>query len=135
MAYADTGLFGIYAGTDEDDTGEVMAVVGEELNAAGDTITEAELARAKAQMKAGLLMAMERPASRSEQIARHILIHGRPLDPDEIVAKIDALSVSDVRKAGLAMLKRGKVAFAGVGPAGGLETAAGMADSLGGPAA
>jgi hypothetical protein len=40
-----------------------------------------------------------------------------------------------VRKAGLAMLKRGKVALAGVGPASGLETAAGMADSLGGPAA
>ena len=94
------------------------------------------MARAKAQMKAGLLMAMERPTARAEQIARQILIHGRPLDPDEIVARIDALTVDDVLQGRpWRCCERGKSAFAGVGPAGGLETAAGIADSLGGPAA
>lgn len=133
--YADTGLFGIYAGTDEVDTGEAMQVIGDEFTGAGDSITAIELARAKAQMKAGLLMAMERPTSRAEQIARQILIHGRPLDPDEIVARIDALTVEDVRNAGRALLKRGRPAFAGVGPKRGLETAASVANILKSPAA
>ncbi|KAA5602509.1 M16 family metallopeptidase [Blastochloris sulfoviridis] len=133
--YADTGLFGVYAGTDESDIAEAMRVIAGELDAAAGNITAAEVARAKAQMKAGLLMAMERPASRAEQIARQILFHGRPLDPDEVVARIDALSVEDVRMAGRMMLDRGKPAFAGVGPAGGLESAVGIADSLRNPAA
>ncbi|ALK10822.1 M16 family metallopeptidase [Blastochloris viridis] len=128
--YADTGLFGVYVGTDQGDTGEVTRVIADELAGAGAGITLAEVARAKAQMKAGLLMAMERPTTRAEQIARQILIYGRPLDPDEIVAKIDALTVEDVRNAGLALTTRAKPAFAGVGPAGGLETAASMAESL-----
>ena len=128
--YADTGLFGIYAGTDEADTGEAMRVISAEFAGAADGITAHEVARAKAQMKAGLLMAMERPTSRAEQIARQILIHGRPLDPDEIVARIEALTVDDVRAAGRALLKRARPAFAGVGPKHGLETAAGVADIL-----
>ena len=67
MAYSDTGFFGIYAGTDDDDAPELMQVVMDEMERAVSTITEAEVARAKAQMKAGLLMALESSSARAEQ--------------------------------------------------------------------
>ena len=59
VPYADTGMFGLYAGTDAADVPELMRVVVDEISDAAETLTEAEVARAKAQMKAGLLMALE----------------------------------------------------------------------------
>ena len=56
--YADTGFFGLYTGTDPSDAPEMMEVVVDVINEAVETLTEAEIARAKAQMKAGLLMAL-----------------------------------------------------------------------------
>ena len=58
-AYADGGLFGIYAGTGEDDLGELVPAVCTEFVGVADTITEAELVRARNQIKAGTLMALE----------------------------------------------------------------------------
>src|SRR5262249_11199745 len=59
VAYSDTGMFGLYAGTDVADAAELMRVVVGEIAAAADGLAEAEVARVKAQMKAGLLMALE----------------------------------------------------------------------------
>ena len=78
--YADTGMFGVYAGTDAADVPELMRVVVDEIAAAADNITEAEVDRAKAQMKAGLLMALESSGARAEQLARQML-DLRPADP------------------------------------------------------
>ena len=66
-------MFGLYAGTDAADVPELMRVVVDEIAAAADDITEAEVARAKAQMKAGLLMALESSGARAEQLARQML--------------------------------------------------------------
>ena len=88
--YADTGMFGIYAGTDAGDVEELMRVVVDEIAAAAGNITEAEIARAKAQMKAGLLMALESSGARAEQLARQMLIYGRPMPLEEMVAQIEA---------------------------------------------
>ena len=57
--YSDTGFFGLYTGTDPGDAPEMMEVIVDVINDAVETLTEAEVARAKAQMKAGLLMALE----------------------------------------------------------------------------
>ena len=62
-----------------------MQVVIDELERAATTMTEAEIARAKAQMKAGLLMALESSSARAEQLARQIMIYGRPLPLPEIM--------------------------------------------------
>ena len=56
-----------------------------------DCFTEVELARAKAQIKAGLLMSLESTSARCEQMAQHMLIHGTPFDPDDLVRRIDAV--------------------------------------------
>ena len=74
--YTDTGFFGLYTGTDPNDAPEMMEVIVDVINDAAETLTEAEIARAKAQMKAGLLMALESCSSRAEQLARHMLAYG-----------------------------------------------------------
>jgi len=128
--YSDTGMFGLYAGTDAADVAELMRVVVGEINAAAETINEAEVARAKAQMKAGLLMALESSGARAEQLARQMIHWGRPIPLDELVGKIDAVTVESTRAAGRALIARGRPAVAALGPGSGLESAATIADSL-----
>jgi predicted Zn-dependent peptidase len=128
--YADSGMFGLYAGTDADDVAELMRVVVGEIHAAAETISDAEVARAKAQMKAGLLMALESSSARTEQLARQIIAWGRPIPLDEIVAKVEAVTLESTRAAGGALLARGRPALAALGPGPGLEHAAMIADSL-----
>jgi predicted Zn-dependent peptidase len=128
--YSDTGMFGLYAGTDAADVAELMRVVVGEINAAAETINEAEVARSKAQMKAGLLMALESSGARAEQLARQMLHWGRPIPLDELVEKIEAVTVESSRAAGRALIARGRPAVAALGPGTGLESAATIADSL-----
>ncbi len=128
--YSDTGMFGLYAGTDAADLPELMRVVVGEITNASETITEAEIARAKAQMKAGLLMALESSSARTEQLARQIFAWGRPIPLDELVARIEAVTVESARAAGRALIARGRLAVAALGPGPGLESAATIAESL-----
>ncbi|RAI42983.1 M16 family metallopeptidase [Rhodoplanes roseus] len=127
--YADTGLFGLYAGTDAADAQELMRVVVDEMEAAAEQLTEAEVNRAKAQMKSGLLMALESSGARAEQLARQMIIHDRVMSIDEIVARVDAVTVESARAAGRSLLARSRPAVAALGP-GGLESAAAIAESL-----
>jgi len=128
--YSDTGMFGLYAGTDAADVAELMRVVVGEISAAAETINEAEVARAKAQMKAGLLMALESSGARAEQLARQMMAWGRPIALDELIGRIEAVTVETTRAAGRALIARGRPAVAALGPGAGLESAATIADSL-----
>jgi predicted Zn-dependent peptidase len=134
MPYSDTGMFGLYAGTDEADAPELMRVVIDQIESATETLNEAEIARAKAQMKAGLLMALESSEARLGQIARQMLAFGRPIPLDEIVGKVEAVTVESARAAGRALLARGRPAIAALGPGNGLESTAAIAESLVRPA-
>ncbi len=131
--YSDTGMFGLYAGTDAADVPELMRVVVGEITNATETITEAEIARAKAQMKAGLLMALESSSARTEQLARQMFAWGRPIPLDELVARIEAVTVASARAAGRALITRGRPAIAALGPGPGLESAATIAETLARP--
>jgi len=129
--YLDTGLFGLYSGTDVGDLAELMQVVVDEIADLAQTVTELEVARARAQMKAGLLMALESSSARAEQLARQIIAYGRPIPLEEIVGRIEAVTVDTVRAAGRALLARSRPAIAVLGPNNGLEQAAMIAESLG----
>jgi predicted Zn-dependent peptidase len=135
MPYSDTGLFALYAGTDEADSPELMRVAIDQVKLATETLNEAEVARAKAQMKAGLLMALESSEARLGQIARQMLAYGRPIPLDEISAKVDAVTVDSARAAGRALIGRGKPAIAALGPGNRLASTAAIAESLMRPAA
>lgn len=130
MPYVDTGLFGLYAGTDEADAPELMRVVIDQIGNATETLNDAEVSRAKAQMKAGLLMALESSEARVSQLARQMLAYGRPIPVDEIVAKVDAVTVDSARAAGRALIQRAKPAIAALGPGSGLASTAAIAETL-----
>ena len=130
MPFSDTGMFALYAGTDEADAPELMRVTIEQTVLATETLNETEVARAKAQMKAGLLMALESSEARLGQLARQMLAYGRPIPLEEIVAKVDAVTVASARAAGRALIARGKPAFCALGPGDSLENTAAIAESL-----
>ncbi|MET0904493.1 MAG: pitrilysin family protein, partial [Tardiphaga sp.] len=128
--YSDTGFFGLYTGTDPNDASEMMEVIVDVIRESVETLTEAEIARAKAQMKAGLLMALESCSSRAEQLARHMLAYGRPLTADELIKRIDAVSVESARDAARSLLNRSRPAVAALGGGRGLDTAVAFAEGL-----
>jgi len=130
MPYTDVGMFGLYAGTDAADTSELMRVIVDEIASTAETITEPEVARVKAQMKVGLLMALESSGARVEQVARQMLTRGRPIPVDELVEKVDAVTVESARAAGRALIARRKTATAVLGLGSGLESAAAIAETL-----
>lgn len=119
-AFDDSGIFGIYAGTGEDEVAELIPVLCDEILKSLDGITEAEVARARAQLKASLLMGLESTSARSEHNANYLSIFGRPFETAEIVAQIDAVT----RDAVTAMARRILTAtpsFAALGPIGRID--------------
>ncbi|MDX1484971.1 MAG: pitrilysin family protein [Alphaproteobacteria bacterium] len=123
-SYRDGGLFGLYAGTGEDQVRELMPVVLDELAAIGETVTDEEIDRVKAQLKAGLLMALENTRARAERLGQHMLVFGRPVPVEEIVARIDAVDGAAIA----ALAERvfaGPPTLAALGPVGQVEAAAG----------
>lgn len=114
-SYVDGGSFGLYAGSGEDQIAELVPVACDELARLAADADEDEVARARAQLKAGMLMSLESSASRSEQLARQMLIYGRPLSVDEIVAKVDAVDAAAVRRV-TARLLAGRPSLAALGP-------------------
>ncbi|WP_128253794.1 M16 family metallopeptidase [Falsirhodobacter deserti] len=95
-AYEDTGQVTIYSGTSGAELGDLTGLTIDELKRAADDMTTAEVDRARAQMKAGMLMGLENPSSRCERIARLLAIWGRVPELEEAVEKIDAVTAEDV---------------------------------------
>ena len=97
--FMDGGLLGIYAGTGESEAEELVPVTLDELRKVQTDVTEVELARARAQVKASLLMSLESTGSRSEQLARQMQVFGRVMPIAETVGKINAVTAEDVSRA------------------------------------
>jgi predicted Zn-dependent peptidase len=114
--YADGGLFGIYLGTGPDKASQAVALALDNLCACAETISEAEVLRAKAQAKAGLFMSLESCSSQSENIGRQLLSFDRLIPTAEIVAAIDSCSARDIAVAGARLLSSAPLAFSTIGP-------------------
>jgi predicted Zn-dependent peptidase len=119
-AYRDGGLFGIYAGTGESEVAELIPVVCDEITKLSLDIAGPEVERAKAQLKAGILMSRESSAVRCEQLAQQLLTFGRPLPVAEIVAKIEAVDTDRLQQLAGSVF-RGRPTFAALGPIGRVE--------------
>ena len=119
-SYSDGGVLGIYAGTGEDEVAELIPVVCDEMVKLRDGIEAAELKRAQTQLKASILMGRESSGARAEQLAQQMLAFGRPIPTEEIVGKIEAVTLDD-----LSRLARRLVAspptLAALGPVSGVE--------------
>jgi predicted Zn-dependent peptidase len=117
-SYNDTGLFGIYAGTSDKDAPELVSVIAGEMQSLAANASEDEVARARAQMKAGMLMGLEQASARCEQIAAQMLTYGRIMDTRELIAKIDAVDAKTVSRIAAKVLKNGALSLAAMGPVG-----------------
>lgn len=113
-ALKDTGLLNIYAGTGPEYVKELIPVVAHEMQALAGKIAEKEIARAQAQMRAGLLMTLESTSSRVEQIGRQMLVYGRPLAMVELVEKIEAVGQKEINEMAVKVLKK-PMTMAGIG--------------------
>jgi len=116
-AYDDTGMITLYAGTSGEEVADLCGLTIDELKRAAEDMTEAEVARARAQMKAGMLMGLESPSSRAERMARNLAIWGRVPGLDEVSGLIDAVSVEAVRSYAGRMIAQDRTALALYGPA------------------
>ena len=121
-AFADSGMLGIYAGTGEAEAAELSAVVAGEMASLAETVTEDEVSRAKAQLKSGLLMGLERPSARAEQIASQLLAYGRVLSIKELTSKLEAVDASAVRRFAQRVMEQGSPALVALGPVDKLES-------------
>ena len=78
---------------------ELIDVVGASLMELGELgPTEGEVNRSKSQLKAGLLMSLESSSARAEQMARHLLAHGRLISSSELIARVDDVTAEGIRK-------------------------------------
>jgi predicted Zn-dependent peptidase len=130
-SYRDTGMIGVYAGTSEDKAGEIAPIIAGEITGLASGATEEEAARARAQLRATLLMALESPHSRCEQIAAHLLAFGRVIPVAELISRIDAVDASVLRRFATQLCERATPAIAAVGPVDRLESRARFAARFG----
>ncbi|MEM6387808.1 MAG: pitrilysin family protein [Pseudomonadota bacterium] len=115
-AYADSGMITVYAGTGEEDLKGLLEVTLDEIKRSADDMDGVEIDRARAQMKAGMLMGLESPASRAERLARQLAIWDRVPQLEETVERIDAVSVASTRNLAERLAVSGQAALALYGP-------------------
>ena len=115
-AFSDTGMLTIYSGTSGEDAKGLSELCIDEIKRSADDMSQAELDRARAQFKAGLLMGLESPSSRCERIARMVSIWGEVPDLTKVIEKIDAVSVEGLRGFAQSLVENQKMSSALYGP-------------------
>jgi predicted Zn-dependent peptidase len=127
--FSDTGIFGVHAATGQSDIAELVPVMVNELQKAGEAIGQEELNRARSQYRAGLVMSAESAASRASQIARQLLLFGRPIAMDELVERLSNLTIERLTDLS-ARLFSTKPTVTAVGPVGTLASYETIRDAL-----
>ena len=129
-SFRDGGVFGVYAATSPDLVGDLVNVTASEMARFAETVTEAEVARAKAQLKTGLLMSLESSSARAEQIGRQVLVFGRVLEIDELLGKVDAIDVAAVKALSARLFGSSELTLSAVGDLSKLEKRGPMAEKF-----
>jgi predicted Zn-dependent peptidase len=105
--YADAGVFGVYAGVAKKRVDEVLTVIRDELAVVAEKgLTDEEVARGKGMLKGGTVLGLEDTGSRMSRIGKGELVYGDVLEVDELLGRIDAVSVDDVRSIASDLLAR-----------------------------
>lgn len=118
--YHDDGLFAIYAGTGPESLKEVVPVICEELKKLGETLTDEEIARAKSQMRASLLMGRESMMTRADQQAKYVVYRNKALNIDELLQSIEGVNKDSLQKMAQRIFKSAPT-LAALGPLDNLE--------------
>lgn len=117
--FSDTGLFGVHAATGKGDIAALVPLILEELQKSGESILPQELDRARAQYRAGLLMSRESASSRASQIARQLLLFGRPVIMEELMDRLSKITTERLTDLATRLFNT-KPTVAAVGPVGSL---------------
>ena len=115
-AFADSGIFGVSAATSDEDLKELMPVVLDQLHQATKNISDDEVIKVRNQIRAGLLMSLERPSARAGQLARQQLLWGRPIPLEETIERINNIDANRVMDVAEQLFKDAKPVVAGIGP-------------------
>lgn len=115
VPHHDTGVLSLYFAAQPGDGQQALELLRRVSAETAETLSPAELERARAQMKAGVLMGLEGVAGQAEWLGRSLLSHGRVIPAAEMIAKLDAVTLDDVRAVGRCMLGTAP-ALAAVGP-------------------
>ncbi|HZG09505.1 MAG TPA: pitrilysin family protein [Allosphingosinicella sp.] len=102
--YSDTGLFYVYAATARRESAAAAQLIEETLAGAPATLTSREVERVRTQARAGLLMSIESPWGQAAWLARQLSVHGRLVEPAELIAELAKVTLEDVAAAGARML-------------------------------
>lgn len=112
----DTGLFSMHAATGPETAAELVDVVHQQFQRiAAEQPAAAEVTRAKAQLKAGLLIGLESASARAEQMARQLQTHGRLMSTEELIERVDSVTAEDVRAIAERVVTGSRLAFAVAG--------------------
>lgn len=110
--YSDNGIFLSYAGTSGEKVKELSEVIALEFRNSITSITETEVERAKTQLRSSLLMGLENSSSRSERLARGLIIWDKIVEVQETISKIDSVKLQDVKNFGAEMFHNSNPAMA-----------------------
>ena len=115
-SYIDTGLFSIYTALSRETEREALSVITAEIRKfKADGVTEEELSRAREQVKANVLMGLESTSTRMNRLGRNELYFGSVPEPDEIIARYDAVTADDIQKLSQRCLDFAQASFSAVG--------------------
>jgi predicted Zn-dependent peptidase len=91
--FSDTGIFGIHAATGGENLPELVPVIIDELRKVTDRIDQQEIERARAQIRAQLMMGQESPAARAGQMARQMMLYGRTISNTELMDRLAGITI------------------------------------------
>ncbi|WP_152045007.1 M16 family metallopeptidase [Aureimonas psammosilenae] len=115
-SYSDSGIFGVHAATGEEELAELAPVIAEELARASEGIHDAEVARARAQMRSSLMMSQESPSSRAGQIARQLMFNGAIISNTELLDRLSAVTAGRLTELAAATFLDRAPTLAAIGP-------------------
>jgi len=120
-SYLDTGVWGVYAGTDRKHVGEVIDIITEQIKGLSDSVSPEELRRAKDQLKGNLMLALESTSSKMINIARQEIYYGRYFSPEEIIDAVEAVTLEDIKALSRQLVDNHPFALTIYGPVKGLK--------------
>ena len=116
-SYREGGVFAVYAGTSPETLDEVQALSRQELDrVARNGLDEAEIQRAKNQVRGAVLLGLDSMSGRMTRLGKTLMFYDRVIPPEEVVEKIERVNAADVRRVADSLFGSGEFAYAAVGP-------------------
>jgi predicted Zn-dependent peptidase len=115
-AFSDIGVFSIYAGTSPKQLDEVLDLSLKEIRrVVREAVAEEELELVKQQAVSSILLGLESSSVRAGALARQEIIHGRRISPDEVINRLEAVTIEDLQRIARAYFTSEGLALAALG--------------------